>query len=218
MSQSKLSDFFTAKKGSYHLQPSKRRKLNELTTFEAQNEEVKEPVVCSKRAKNLRPRTKLRLIDTRRKKQDNDPVAKGQATLKSFFQANSMENSNLKSQEECSASYDDHNASPPSTPTKTSISMQFKRVRQSKPQDLLVETFQTPERAFDFASSVNTKNNEVRKRLVLSPKTGRSVPTTQSKTVKVSTYNLSVNTLIKRLCNVYELFISRIWYMQFIAG
>ena len=75
--------------------------------------------------------------------------------------------------EEATAAFDDHNASPPCSPSKKQKSddtAQAKRIRQPITSDLLnaLEQFpKTPDRVFDFTKYVEKETVSARKKLVL---------------------------------------------------
>ena len=193
MSQSKLSDYFTIRKGSSSIQPSKRLKLNHDAVLSAQSETdtARSSSSCEHKAKVRRSSRMPSLVNSKRKRRI-EAESKSSVTLKSYVKFGSEKEIN-KVREVNAAAFDDHNASPPNSPIKTS-STGNKRVRQPKPLDMLMDSFKTPERGFDFSVNLGNKSTAVRKRLILSPKSVKTNAETVTKVFKVR-FHVSVSVI-----------------------
>ena len=187
MSQSKVSDFFSCKKGSSTFQPSKRRKLGSSIQAGSTNEihTLASPPLAS------RTRSRKTAVQIQSKSSDQISIAKKAkvSTRKKKLVCNDPLQSKLpnvlpkNNEEEITAVYDDHNASPPCSPSKKKKcepedTIQSKRIRHPKPSDLLSalqDCAKTPDRKFDFTKYAEKEAVSARKKLVLkSPSTSDS--------------------------------------------
>ena len=162
MSQSKVTDFFNTRRRNPDLQPSKRRKVN-------LSSDVGIDLAKAWGGSTRRGRSE----DTQHADLKIPPPVDCQ---------NLQSPANVGDHTpEISAACDDHNGSPPCTPTKRASSgektIQAKRSRSAKSvrKDLLDDFTKTPE-PYDFTRYVKSEKKSARKRLLLEPEPSVPIP------------------------------------------
>ena len=198
MSQTKVSDFFTSKKGAFN--PSKKRKLNDDNVISAPTIDSAAPVIVRRKTSERKCKVK-HTARANRGKSGKTPLSKAanvkqppgiKATNAPIFESSFVPMST--GIQEVSACKDDH-GSPANTPVKNTT----KRPRMAEEKDIFQESFQTPDRGFDFTKSV--QGHSVRKRLILSPKSSISDKSSEpayESSEKVPVITLSKCTKFKR--------------------
>ncbi|XP_023933156.1 DNA replication factor Cdt1-like isoform X1 [Lingula anatina] len=215
MAQGKVTDYFSNRKRTGNLQPSKRRKVQRIEQFDlgsvtfgetnlkqnatgTQNSEsvTDVPIV----SKKLKTKTEGKVTSTRRSsriktgksatatKGEIDEAFESKTRVKSKA-VQPLESEKASSEctvsetvEETTAIADDHNGSPPCTPTKRfsdgesteTVARKRSRAAKAMQKDLLSEfNAKTPERGFDFSEFAEKPKltTNARKKLVLKVET-----------------------------------------------